>query len=52
MPLSDPVERAVTTSSVVQLVSGLRKFSSNKNLSLSDRLQGARYNSKEGFKEV
>ena len=40
-----------TKYSVVELV-GLEIFLETKNLTLSDRLQEAQYNSEEGFKKV
>ena len=51
MPLSDPVNRAGTTYSVVELVD-LENFLATKDLTLSDTLQEARCNSEEDFKKV
>ena len=48
---SDPVNSVGVL--VVARAGGLREnFVTTKNLTLSDRLQEARYNSKEGFKNV
>ena len=51
MPLSDPVNKAGTTTSVVKLVD-LENFLATKKLTLSDTLQEVRCNSEEDFKKV
>ena len=48
---SDSVERADATYSVMEIVN-LENFLASKNLTFSDRLQEAQYNSVEGFKKV
>ena len=51
VPISDPVSRAGATYSVVELVD-VENFLATKNLTISDTLQKAWYNSEEGFKKV